>query len=224
MPDASPAGEPLPHDYPVVLDLRGQPCLVVGGGPVAGHKARGLLGAGARVTLVAPRVHPSVETLGHVEIRRRVYAAGEAAGYALVVTATGDQGVDGAVVADARSAGVMVNSADAHAPGSVQVPAVLRVGAVTVAVSTGGTSPALARWLRDRIAAALPVGTATVAELLAEARARMAEEGRPTGDIDWQAALDQVVPLVGDGRVEEARAALAAACSTAPIVRGPADR
>ncbi len=71
----------------------------------------------------------------------------------LVVTATGDPSVDASVVADAVAAGVLVNRADGDRSGTVQLPAVLRRGPVTVAVSTGGASPALARWLRDRIAA-----------------------------------------------------------------------
>ena len=126
-------------------------------------------------------------------------------------TATGDPSVDGAVVADARAAGVLVNSADGDRPGTVRLPAVLRRGPVTVAVSTGGASPALARWLRDRIAGSLPPGLETVAELVDEARAERRGSGRPTDSVDWAALLDDVVlPLVEAGRIDEARAALRA--------------
>jgi siroheme synthase (precorrin-2 oxidase/ferrochelatase) len=82
-----------------------------------------------------------------------------------------------------------------------------------VAVSTGGASPALARWIRNRIVASIPVGVATMATLLDEARAAMRRAGRPTGSVDWDSVLDrQVAPLMAEGRVDEARAALFEAC------------
>jgi precorrin-2 dehydrogenase / sirohydrochlorin ferrochelatase len=200
--------------YPVVLTVSGRRCLVVGGGPVAARRARGLLEAGAEVTVVAPDVVPAIDLLadgGALEVVRRPYRSGEAAGYHLVLTATGAAEVDRSVVADAVSAGVLVNTAGGDAPGTVQLPAVHREGAVTVAVSTGGTSPALARWLADRLAASFPANVATIAELLDAARAELQAAGRPTGSVDWQAVLtDSVVPLVEAGRIEEARAVLRA--------------
>jgi siroheme synthase-like protein len=209
-----------PHDYPVVLSVAGRRCLVVGGGPVAARKARGLLTSGARVTVVAPRVNeaigglasttdPASPTPGSLEVERRAYRRGEAAGFYLVATATGVPVVDASVVSDAVSAGVLVDSADGDVPGTIRLPAIHREGSVTVAVSTGGASPALARWLRDRIAASLPPETATLAELLGEARLALRDAGRPAGSVDWAVVLDeQVVPLVEAGRVAEARSLL----------------
>jgi siroheme synthase-like protein len=228
-PDPQPDDRPL--DYPVVLRVAGRRCLVVGGGPVAARRARALVEAGARVTVVAPLVDDAIERLSRrkpgigrrtpgpsgssasLEIERRPYEAGEAAGYGLVVTATGRAEIDRLVVADAVAAGVLVNSADRHSPGSVQLPAVHRDGPITVAVSTGGASPALARWIRNRIVASIPARVATMATLLDEARAAMRRAGRPTGSVDWDSVLDrQVAPLMAEGRVDEARAALFEAC------------
>ena len=205
-------GDASASDYPVVLSLDGCPCLVVGGGPVAARKARGLVEAGAVVTVVTRRSSPTMEALvGAVRfvVELRPYREGEAAGYDLVVTATGDPTVDRRVVADAVAAGVLVNSADGDRPGTVRLPAVIRRGAVTVAVSTGGTTPALARWVRDRIAEALPAQLGAVATLVEEARAEVRAAGRATDSVDWSGLLDLVVlPLVEAGRVDEARAAL----------------
>ena len=86
--------------------------------------------------------------------------------------------VDGAVYADAEAAGVWVNSADDLAHCSFILPAVHRDGAVTVSVSTGGLSPALASWLRTRLAAAVRDGLGTLAQLLGEARSGSVSSGR----------------------------------------------
>jgi siroheme synthase-like protein len=195
--------------YPVVLDLVGRSCLVVGGGPVAARRADGLVASGGRVTVVAPTTVADIDANPSLTVHRRPYRRGEVSGYHLVITATGSPDVDRAVVDDATAAGVLVSSADRVTPGSMQLPAVHRVGPVTVAVSTGGASPALSRWLRTRIATAIPEQIAVVCELVDEARRRLREAGRPTESVDWDTVLDeQVVPLVEEGRVEEARAVL----------------
>ncbi len=195
--------------YPVLLDLVGRNCLVVGGGPVAARRADGLVASGGLVTIVAPATVADIDANPSLTVHRRAYHRGEVSGYHLVITATGSPDVDRAVVEDAAAAGVLVSSADQATPGSMQLPAVHREGPVTVAVSTGGASPALSRWLRTRIAAAIPEQIAVVVGLVDEARRRIRDAGRPTESVDWDAVLDeQVVPLVAEGRVEEARAVL----------------
>ncbi len=208
--------------YPVSLVVSGRPCLVVGGGTVAAGKVAGLVAAGAEVTVVAPDVDATIDALadpghaatpgrpGSVTVRRRRYRAGEAAGYRLVVTATGIAEVDGAVAADADAAAIWVNSADDPGRCTFHLPSVHRDGPVSVAVSTGGASPALAIWLRRRAADALGPGLGDLAGLLDEARRRLQAAGRPTSAVDWPAVLDGPLPrLVQEGRVDEARQLLA---------------
>jgi siroheme synthase-like protein len=209
--------------FPVGLALEGRPCLVVGGGPVAARKVAALLECRARVTMVAPEVHVALGLLSEqgviqavdgppLDVRLRPYAAGEAAAYRLAVTATGIPEVDAAVHRDAEAAGVWVNSADDPARCSFQLPAVWRSGPVAVAVSTGGASPALASWLRDRVAEALGPSVGVLADLLSEARAELRAAGRSTEEVDWRAVFAGPVPaLVAEGRLAEARAELAAA-------------
>jgi siroheme synthase-like protein len=208
-------GTGRPGFYPVSLDVAGRRCLVVGGGETAGRKAAGLARCGATVTVVAPELHPSTEELsvdpavtapGRVVFERRDYAGGEAAGYRLVVTATGIPTVDGAVATDAEAAGVWVNSADDPANCTFHLPSVHRDGAVSVAVSTGGTSPAMATWLRKRLAEAAGPGLGTLAGLLEAARRRLQSDGLPTDSVDWHALLDGPLPdLVRRGDVDGAR-------------------
>ena len=211
--------------YPVTLAVGGLPCLVVGGGPVAARKAAGLAAGGAAVTMVAPAFGEEAETLaagpapaghGAVTLVRRSYGAGEAAAYRLVLTATGLGEVDAAVAADAEAGGVWVNSADDPEHCTFTLPAVHRDGPVTLAVSTGGASPALAAWLRGRAARALGPRLGDLARLLAQARAAVRAAGRPTESVDWGGLLDGPLPaLVSEGRLEAARALLAAAVDPA---------
>ena len=191
--------------YPVSLVVAGQPCLVVGGGPVAARKAEGLVRSGARVTIVAPEVDPVIEWLP-VAVERRRYRSGEAGHYRLVVTATGVSEVDASVAADADAAGVWVNSADDVAHCTFLLPAVHRDGSVTLAVSTGGASPALASWLRDRAADACGEGLGALARVLEDARRKIQASGRPTESLNWRALLEGQMPrLVREGRLAEAR-------------------
>lgn len=220
--DVEDPGNRLGADFPVVLDLAGRPCLVVGGGPVAARKVRTLVAAGALVTVVAIEVDPAIESMTAVDnpgavgtvtaVEHRPYRSGEVAGFDLVVSATGDPTVDDVVAADGRSAGVLVNGAGRGRPGTIRLPAVLRRGPITVAVSTQGTSPALARWLRDRIASSLPSGLETVVGLVDEIRTELQASGRSTDAVAWGPLLDQqILPLVEAGRTDEARAAIRAA-------------
>ncbi len=203
-----------PPFYPVSLDVSGRPCLVVGGGRVAARKARALLECGAEVTVIAPTSAADMDALVpalHALLKRN-YAKGDAAAFRLVVTATGIPDVDGAVYADAEAAGVWANSADDMANCSFILPAVHRDGAVTISVSTGGLSPALASWLRTRLAGERGEAVGTLAQLLGEARTRLKIEGRPSDSVDWFRLLDGPLPdLVRAGDLEGARAAVRAA-------------
>jgi uroporphyrin-III C-methyltransferase/precorrin-2 dehydrogenase/sirohydrochlorin ferrochelatase len=134
---------------------------VLGGGTAALSKARLLLDAGARVTLFAERPGPATLELaaaGRLVLSRRQPTPAELTGAALVIVATGDARMDAAAAALARAARVPVNVVDRPALSDFQMPAIVDRWPVLVAISTGGTAPALARWLRGRIEAALPSG------------------------------------------------------------------
>jgi siroheme synthase-like protein len=205
---------PAPPYYPVSLKVSGQSCLVVGGGRVAARKARALLDCGANVTVIAAAVSDDMEALvpNLVAFERREYAKGDAAAFRLVVTATGNPEVDGTVYEDAEAAGVWANSADDPTRCSFILPAVHRDGAVTVSVSTAGLSPALASWLRTRLAAEAGGGLGVLAQLLGEARASLKQAGLSSESVDWAPLLDgPVLQLIRVGKIEEARAQVRAA-------------
>ena len=200
--------------YPVNLALSGRRCLVVGGGRVAARKVVGLLEAGAEVVVGAPRVGDEIRGLG-VAVEERPYRAGDQDGAWLVISATDDPAVNAAVHRDAEAARRWVNAADDPASCSFTLPAVVRQGPVTVAVSTSGRSPALAAWLRDRFAERLGPEYAVLAELLSEARDDLKAAGRSTEDIDWRQALDcDMLDLIKAGNTALARERLQACLSS----------
>lgn len=179
--------------YPVMLDLTEVPVLVVGGGVVCTRKAEGLAAAGARITVVAPEVRPELAALA-TEVRRRRFEPADLTGHRLVMTATDDPAVNALVAELATAAGLWVNSADDPSNCTFALPAVTRRGPVVVAVGTDGSSPALARHLRDRIAAeVLTPGIEAVADDLARQRAEFHARGVSTEDVDWAPRLAEAL-------------------------------
>ena len=133
------------------LDLEGRRCLVVGGGSVALEKVRGLVACGARVTVVAPEVEPELFELP-VQVHRRGYLRVDLAGRFLVVVATSDEALNARIAAHAEEENLLCNVVDTPDLCTFILPAVHRQGPIAVAVSTGGTSPALAQRIRDEVA------------------------------------------------------------------------
>lgn len=149
------------HDtlFPLFLDLRNRPVLVVGAGTVALGKIRGLLAAGAAVTVVAPMAVAELAALadGHVlRWRRRRFRTMDLDGMWLVVAATSDRGVNAQVARAAERRRLFVNAVDDPASATAYAGAVVRRGPVTAAISSGGRAPALSRLLRELLEQLLP--------------------------------------------------------------------
>ena len=195
-----------PPAYPVNLLLAGAPVLVVGGGPVALRKVAGLLESGASVTVIAPHAVDELVARDEVNWRRRRYRYGDAAAYRLVISATGIRKIDEKVYRDAVDAGVPVNVADVPQLCTFTLPAIVRRGDVQVAVSTNGRSPALASWLRDRLAESVPDAIGDALDLVAEVRTELKAAGQSTEIIGWHDAFDAgFVQLVANGEHAAAR-------------------
>ena len=138
-----------------MLDLRGRPVVVVGGGSVGLRKAASLRAAGARVKLVAEHIDADADLAG-MDVTPGSYRRELLDGAMLVFACTDDREVNGCVARDARSAGALVNVADTPDECDFYLSASVGDGEVVVAVSTGGAAPAVAAWLKQRLAAALP--------------------------------------------------------------------
>src|SRR5215472_16507592 len=134
--------------YSVALDMTGRFTVVIGGGTVAERKVKGLLEAGAAVTVISPSLTAQLARWvkqGRISHVARSYTPGDLAGYELAFVATDDPRVNAAVFRESKKRGLWVNAADDPAHCDFILPSVLRRGELAVAVSTGGSSPALAR-------------------------------------------------------------------------------
>jgi siroheme synthase-like protein len=136
--------------YPIFLDLKDRPVLVVGAGKIALRKTRGLLEAGARITVIAPEVEPDFESLP-VRLLRRKFRASDLADAMLVFAATDDRLTNHRIAVAAKGRGLFANIADSAEECDFIVPARVMRGGIQVAISTGGENPRLSAELRKKI-------------------------------------------------------------------------
>jgi precorrin-2 dehydrogenase/sirohydrochlorin ferrochelatase len=162
--------------YPAYLELRGHPCVVIGGGEIAERKVTSLLDAGARVTVVSPTLTAALTALAdthEIVHHPRAYRHGDLAGAWLAFAATDDEAVHAAIAAEAADARVFLNVVDRPHLCSFIVPAIVDRAPVTVAVSTGGASPALAKRLARELDETIGPEWALAARVLGTLRARL---------------------------------------------------
>lgn len=209
-------------DYlPLFVRLEGRPALVVGGGAVASRKVAWLRRAGARVTVNAPRLHPELAdrmAAGEIRVEARDFDPALVPGHWLVVAATSDPAVNGAVAAAAEHHLRLCNVVDDPVPSTFISPAVVDRSPVLVAVSSGGRSPVLARLVRQQIEALLAPNLGTLADWARRWRqqvaGRLVEGGHRrrfwTRILTGPPARDLLA-----GRTDRADAALAAALDEA---------
>jgi precorrin-2 dehydrogenase/sirohydrochlorin ferrochelatase len=199
--------------YPLTLRIAGRRCVVVGGGAVAARKVRGLIVSGADVLVVAPEIGPELAALAEhdtIRVGRRAFEPSDLDGALLAFAATNDRAVNEAVVRAAQARGMIVNVADDPAACDFTVPAVVRRGDVTLAVSTGGRSPAFARFLREQLQAWLTDARCALLDLAAELRRELQAAGAGVPPQRWQAALadEAALAALAEGDRESAHSRL----------------
>jgi len=206
--------------YPVALRLAGKVCVVVGGGGVALRRVGGLLEAGARVRVAAPVLSAGLEALAAgnaLELLRQPFGPECLDGAFLAIAATDSADVNAEVARACAQRGVLFSDAGESGRGDFVIPAVLRRGALLIAVTTSGCSPSLAARIRDELAARYGPEYADLAEILGEARQRALSTGVPDrGRLTQLAGDDSLLELIREGRAEEARAK-AISCISSPL-------
>lgn len=213
--------------YPIFIEAKNRKVLVIGGGNVGAEKVRGLLAAEADITLVSPTL---VEELrGHADSGRikhlpRPYREDDLdGGWEWVMVATDDGAINADVAHAAKARGLWVNAADDPKYCDFILPAVVRKGKITLAASTSGTSPALARRLREELDAYLTEEMPALADLLAEVRAEIRELGLKVENDTWQTAIDERLRvLLAQRKHRQARAHLIAGLGLTNKLPAPA--
>src|SRR5512142_1372867 len=200
--------------FPVFLDLRERAVVVVGGGDVATRKVQALLRAGAHVTVVAPAVTDHLAAQAHERklahhVKR--FDEGDLHGARMAIAATDDAMVNESVALAAMDLGIPVNVADDREFSTFMMGAVVERRPVQIAISTSGTSPALARRLRARVEGAVPEGFGALAALAGRFREeaiRRLPDPRARRRF-WERVMEgPIAALALEGRETEARDAL----------------
>lgn len=180
--------------YPLYMNLEGRKCLVVGAGAVAARKARSLLECGAKVTVIGEEPIPALMKLEgeSLSIRPRKFRGSDMGKYALVVGATDDTVLNRELSRESRRRGIPVNIVDVPEESTFIVPAVHRKGDLTIAVSTGGKSPAAARIIREDLEARYGADYAAMIALLGAHRQEMmtSVRGHRRRAAVWKGILD----------------------------------
>ena len=184
--------------YPIFLDLTQRYCLVVGGGTVAERKVQGLLEAGADVVVVSPTLTETLHAWagdGLLTYFPRPFRDEDVKGCALVIAATDCAAVNAYVAKTARHLGIWVNVVDTPAVCDFIAPALVRRGALQIAISTGGKSPMLAKRLRQGLEALIGPEYGELADILGAMRTAVRYRGEPSEA--WQAMFKRVIDASG---------------------------
>ena len=197
----------MPSYYPVYLNLAGKKCVILGGGFVAEGKVSALLDAGVKLTVISPQANRGIQQAaqrGDLEWQQRVYQPGDLQGAALVIAATNVWAVNQEVCQEAEGLGILLNVADDPDLCNFIAPALVKRGAVTLAISTGGASPALARKLRETLSQEPVLEWADLAEALARVRKELKMRRATVDPERWQCCLTpDLLDLYRQGREDE---------------------
>ena len=196
--------------FPIFLNLKQQPCLVIGGGEVAARKINLLAKAKANITVIAEHIVETVKTMEktyHLTLFEKSFVAEDIENYRLVVSATDNQMLNEQIAKICAEKNIPVNVVDNPALCSFIFPAIIDRSPVIAAVSTGGVSPVLARLLRAKIESVVPAQFGQLAQLAEKFRNKVKQKITQASQrrIFWEQTLQgSVAELVFSGKTEQA--------------------
>lgn len=170
--------------YPIFLDIRNKACVVIGGGDVAERKVVSLLSAGARVTVVSPEFTVNLEGMGEdgkILLMKRPYQEGDLKGAFLAYAATDEEDINKRVYMEGAKEGILLNVVDEPEMCDFIVPSVVTRGALSIAISTGGASPAFAKRLRMEMEERYGEEYSIFLEIMAAIRQKLLTKGSVSG-------------------------------------------
>jgi precorrin-2 dehydrogenase/sirohydrochlorin ferrochelatase len=198
----------LPRYYPAFIDVNQRRCVVIGGGHEGQKNVEKLLDCDAQVVVISPEVTDSVAEMANqnaIVWRQRQYQIGDLEGMFIAIAATDDNTVNRQVAKEAEERNVLLNVVDVTHLCTFIAPSVARRGEVTIATSTGGASPALARTFREKLTSSRILQYADLAPILAQARAELREKNVKVAPDDWQTQItDDLLDMVQADKHDEA--------------------
>ena len=212
--------------YPVFLDLDNARCLVVGGGAIAERKVDALLASDGVVTVVSPVLTRGLQELAaaqRISVVRRPYKKEDLVGVSLVIAATDDPALQQQIAADTKRAHIFCNVVDQPDLCSFVVPGVVKQGDLTLAISTNGTSPAMAKKIRQDLTEQFGPEYAQALRLLGRIRERVAEENRSVEDrrrVFTSLAKSPLLDYLREGQADKLNALLQQALGEGYTVEG----
>ncbi len=201
--------------YPVMLNLEGRVCVVVGGGEVAVRKVQSLLDVGARIWVISPQLHLKLAALaesGQIAVHQTAYKSGMLAELEplLVFAATSDAALNQQIVNEARSIGALANAVNAQGEHDFMNMATIERGSVRIGVFSGGASPELVSHIREQISDLIGVEYGTLAAWLGEARTAVQDKiaSQPERAALWRRVMESsILDTLREGDIESARQA-----------------
>lgn len=197
--------------FPIALDIKAKRCVVIGGGGVARRKVESLIECGAMVTVISPEACSELWGLAEermIEWVRRPYRHGDLGGAVLVMAATDSEGCNQEVYQEALEKGLLVNVCDDPPRCNFIVPSVIRRGNLTIAVTTDGKSPMLARKIREDLELAYGNEYELFLSLMGRIRRHVLESAVPAGDrpeIFRRLVYSDLIELLHSGDRESVR-------------------
>lgn len=192
-------------DYPIVLQLTGRLVVIVGAGQVGSRKLEGVLNAGARARVIDPAV-PGDPTDAKVEYLQRPYQGGDLVGADLVFVCTNDPTINQSVANEAAKLSIWCCRSDRSRRTDFTLPAILRRGDLTITVSTGGGSPAMAALLRNKISEKVPDSWGIAVEIIAAIRRKWLTEHSEfqyNQEILHNLLDQELIPLIAHKKVKK---------------------
>lgn len=196
--------------YPIFLNLQDRRCVVIGGGKVALRKIKVLLDCGAKVTMISPEPHPEIVKLSKRKVIRliqRDYRKEDLNDAVVAFACTDVKETNRRVAKDSKKLRVPVNVTDDPCLSEFIIPSFFRRGDLTIAVSTAGVSPALAKKIRKNLEKNLGKEYASLVSLIGEVRSALKKRGCAVDGEAWQNVLDinSLMRFVKEGRTKKAK-------------------
>ena len=198
----------MPTFYPVFLNLTERRCVIIGGGQIAEGKISKLLDSGAKIIVISPDATQGIRGFaerGQIELDLRKYQEGDLQGAFLAIAATNDRAVNQEIFEEAEKQGILLNAVDDMPRCSFIAPSIVEKGPVTVAISTGGASPALARKLREKMEVSSALDWADATSVLSKARQVIKDKQIAVDPQRWQCCMtDELLTMIQAGHENEA--------------------